>query len=243
MSSADIAPGDPVDIDRAAEDSPPEDCLERPLRRDAQRNRELLLRAARELFAQRGLAVTLDDVAHHAGLGVGTAYRRFGSRDELIDALFEERMRDMVTLADAALDDPDPWEGLVGLLERLVELQAADAGLKEVMLGGRQGRERSYRVREQMRPRALELVRRAQEAGALRPDVDASDLPLLQMMVGAVADVATSRRPDLWRRFLALLLDGLRPQGAPRPPLGQPPLGFEDLDEVMRRWRPPRRRP
>jgi AcrR family transcriptional regulator len=216
---------------------------EKPLRRDAQRNRELLLAAARELFAERGLAVTLDDVAHRAGVGVGTAYRRFGSRDELIDALFEQRMQEIVALADEALVDEDPWRALTIFLERLVELQAADRGLKEVLLGTKEGRERSCRVRDKVRPRAVELVRRAQAAGALRADFDASDLPLLQIMVGAIADVATPDRPDLWRRFLGLLLDGLRAEGRPRPALDEPPLGFESLDAVMCRWRPPRARP
>ena len=84
---------------------------ERPLRADAERNRRLLLDAARELFAERGLGVTLDDIAHRAGLGVGTAYRRFGSRAALIDALFEERLGEIVAVAKESLEVEDPWEG------------------------------------------------------------------------------------------------------------------------------------
>jgi AcrR family transcriptional regulator len=215
---------------------------ERPLRRDAERNRTRILAAARELFAARGLAVTLDDIAERAGLGVGTVYRRFSSRDDLIDALFEQRMVEIVALIDEALEAEEPWEGLVEFLERLVALQAADRGLREVLLGTTEGRERVACVREQMRPRAEQLVRRAQAAGGLRADFSASDLPLLQMMVGAIADVAPADRPDLWRRFLMLLLDGLRAEGASRAPLREPPLGFEALDEVMCRWRPAGRR-
>ncbi len=216
---------------------------ERPLRRDAERNRKLLLDAARELFAERGLTVTLDDIARRAGLGVGTAYRRFGSRNELIEALFDERMDEVIALADAALTLEDPWEGLVQFLERLAALQSENRGLKEILLGTSEGRARVARMRDEMRPRAAELVARAQAAGALRPDFDGSDLPLLQMMVGAVADVAPPDRPDLWRRFFALLIDGLRAPGVPRPELDPPPLGYEALDEVMCRWRPPRRQP
>ncbi len=218
-------------------------AIEKPLRRDAERNRQLLLDAARALFAERGLAVTMDDIARRAGLGVGTAYRRFASREELIEALFEQRMHELVALADAALAEEDPWEALTGLIEHLIALQAADHGLKEVLLGRDANPRGVCRVRDQMRPRVHELLRRAQAAGTLRDDVDVSDLPLLQMMIGAVADVATPDRPDLWRRFLAIVLDGLRAPGAPRPPLEQPPLGTDRLPDVMCRWRPPRRRP
>jgi AcrR family transcriptional regulator len=217
--------------------------VERPLRRDAERNRARILESARELFAERGLAVTLDDIARHAGLGVGTVYRRFSSRDALIDALFEERMVEIVALVDEALADEDPWRGLVGFLERLVALQAGDRGLKEALLGTTEGRERVRRVREQMRPRGEELIRRAHAAGALRPDFDAVDLALLQLMVGAVADVAPSDRPDLWRRYLTLMLDGLRATPDARGELSEPPLGFDELDEVMCHWRPARWRP
>jgi len=183
------------------------------------------------------------DVARHAGLGVGTAYRRFASRDELIGALFDERMREIVAIADDALAAAEPWEGLVGFLERLVAVQAADRGLKEVLLGSTVGREGVRRVREQMQPRVQEIVRRAHAAGVLREDVDGSDLPLVQLMLGAVAEVAAPDRPDLWRRFLALLLDGLRADGAPRGPLEEPPLGSAAVEDVLCRWRPPRQRP
>jgi AcrR family transcriptional regulator len=217
--------------------------VDKPLRRDAERNRQHLLEAARELFAERGLAVTLDDIAHRAGVGVGTAYRRFSSRDELIVALFEERMHDIVSLTQAAFASDDPWTALVDFLTRMAELQAEDRGLKEVLLGSSLGRERVARIRDELRPRAQALIERAQASGAVRPDIDASDLPLVQMMVGAVADVAPPERPDLWRRLLALTLDGIRAEGAPRPELPGPPLGFDALEDVMCRWRPPRDRP
>ncbi len=212
----------------------------RPLRADAERNRQRILQAARELFAERGLDVTLDDVADRAGLGVGTVYRRFRSRDELVDALFEERLLTLVSVADEALARKDPWEGLIGFLEELARRQAADRGLKEVALGSNAGRERVAQVREQMRPRGEELVRRAQAAGKLRPDLDASDLPLLEMMMAAISDLATAERPEIWRRFFALVVDGLRAEGGRCTPLPEAPLGFEALDQVMCHWRPAR---
>jgi len=215
---------------------------ERPLRADAERNRRLLLDAARELFAERGLQVTLDDIARHAGLGVGTAYRRFASRERLIDALFEERVGDIVALAREALEADDPWGGLTGFLERSVELQSADRGLKELLLGTAEGRERVATIRAQMRPLATELVRRAQDAGYLRREFAPQDMPLLQIMLGAIVDASQPVQPELWRRYLALILDGMRADGGPREPLDVPPVDWSNLAGVMSCWRPPQRR-
>src|SRR3954471_24303008 len=96
---------------------------DRPLRRDAERNRQRILAAAGELSTERGLRVTLDDIAHHAGVGVGTVYRRFPDKEVLIDALFEQRLERMRATAEQALADPDPWNGLVRFFERGCELQ------------------------------------------------------------------------------------------------------------------------
>jgi AcrR family transcriptional regulator len=217
-------------------------ATEKPLRADAERNRRLLLDAARELFAQRGLQVTLDDIARRAGVGVGTAYRRFGSREKLIDALFEERVGVVVALAREGLEADDPWEGLTTFLKRSLALQAADRGLKELLLGTEEGRERVASIRAQMQPLGSELVRRAQAAGALRPDFAPQDIPLLQIMLGAVVDVSQSVQPDLWQRYLALILDGMRAEGAPRIASGVPPVEWSRVSDVMSCWRPPQRR-
>jgi AcrR family transcriptional regulator len=216
---------------------------ERPLRADAERNRRLLLDAARELFAERGLGVTLDDIVRHAGLGVGTAYRRFGSREALVDALFEEQVQGIVTLARELLEAEDAWEGLVGFLERSLALQAADRGLKEVLLSTGEGRDRFKAIREQMRPLVSEMIDRAKADGYLRGDFAAQDMPLLQIMLGAVVDVSREMRPDLWRRCLGLMLDGMRADGVPRTPLAVPPVDWQDLDGVLACWRPSQRRP
>jgi AcrR family transcriptional regulator len=214
--------------------------VERPLRADAERNRQRILEAARELFAERGLAVSLDDVAERAGLGVGTVYRRFASREELIDALFSAKLEELVGVARQGLEVSDPWEGLVFFLTEMAARQAKDRGLKEVLLGSAAGREHVGRIRERMRPLAEELVTRAQATGRLRADFAAADLPMLQMMVGTVADVGAEADPALWRRFLALLLDGMRAPGAERDPLPGPPLDLARLEDVMCRWQPAR---
>lgn len=215
--------------------------VERPLRADAERNRQRILAAARELFAARGLSVTLDDVAEAAGLGVGTVYRRFASREELIEALFGEKLEEVVGLAGTALEIDDPWEALSFFLTEMAHRQARDRGLKEVLLGSAAGRDHVTRIREQLRPLGEELIRRAVAAGMLRDDIVASDLPMLQLMIGTIADVGADIDPDLWRRFMALLLDGMRAD-ASRQPLPGPPLDIARLDKVMCRWQPPRRR-
>ncbi len=214
----------------------------RPLRRDAERNRGLILDSARALFAERGLAVSLDEIARHAGVGVGTVYRRFPSREQLIDALFQERLAEIVALAEDALAGDDPWLGLTGFIERALERQAADRGLKELILGTGEGRDRVTRFRARMLPLATELVRRAQAAGSLREDFSPRDIPLMQIMLGAIVDAAQPTRPDLWRRYLALTLDGMRADRAHQP-LPVSAVAVEELDCVMSTWRPSQRRP
>jgi AcrR family transcriptional regulator len=206
---------------------------ERPLRRDAERNRQRILEAARELFAERGLGVTLNDIAHHAGVGVGTVYRRFPDKQQLIDALFEQQFEEFVELMDAALDDPDPWQGFAGFLERALELQAGDRGLRELILGAPGGRERVARLRARLYPLGVRLVERAREAGQLRADCEVQDAAILQMMLGFVIDAAHDVEPELWRRYLGIVLQGLRANPGPPPSLAPPALSEERMDEVL----------
>jgi AcrR family transcriptional regulator len=182
----------------------------RPLRRDAERNRRRILEAAAQAFAERGLAITMDDIAEYAEVGVGTVYRRFPNKQALIEALFEERMAELVAIAEDALAADDPWEGIVTFMERAQALQAQNRALKELMLDTPQGCERVAGVRGRLVPLTEQLVARAHASGQLRPDVDQSDLKLIQTMLGTAADV----EPDAWRRMLGILLDGLRARPA-----------------------------
>ncbi len=212
-------------------------AVQRPLRRDAERNRQLILAAARELFARRGLAVSLDEIARHAGVGVGTVYRRFANRGEIIDALFEQRLAEIVALAEEGLACEDPWLGLTRFIEQALERQAADKGLKELLLGTTEGRERVTQLRARLLPLASDLVRRAHASGSLRKDFRPEDIPLLNMMLGAIVDASDPVRPDLWRRYLALVLDGMRHDHSHQP-LRVPAVSVDELDQVMRSWRP-----
>ncbi|WP_432513014.1 TetR/AcrR family transcriptional regulator [Kineococcus sp. SYSU DK001] len=210
----------------------------RPLRRDAERNRQRILAAAVEVFADRGLAATLDDVAHHAGLGVGTVYRRFADKDALVEALFEERIRDLVGLAETACAATDPWAGFVGYLEAASARMATDRGLREAVLTPRHGQVGVTLARAELGPRVERLTARCRDAGVLRPDVAGTDVATLLHAVQAAADIGGAASPQHWRRTLGLLLDGLTPARTTHHPLPGAPLSDDELHEALS----PRRR-
>lgn len=206
----------------------------RPLRKDAERNRRRILTAAREVFAARGLGATLDDVAQHAGLGVGTVYRRFADKASLVDALFHDRIDDLVALAEDALAEPDSWRGFTGFMERSSQLLSDDIGLRDVVLGSTAGGKSVTSAQERLDPVLLRLLRRAQDDGHLRPDVRPVDVLMLNLMIGSVVDYTDHVRSGAWRRYLTVLLDGLR-AGARTSPLSDA-LADADVEEAMRTW-------
>ncbi|HEY5788688.1 MAG TPA: helix-turn-helix domain-containing protein [Microlunatus sp.] len=205
----------------------------RALRRDAVANRERLLAAARELFAEQGFDVTLDDIAARAGVGVGTAYRRFANKTELLDALFAEQTVEVAAAADAGLLDPDAWQGLVSYLETSLALQLRDKGLAQIVSGDRIGVEQHDWNREVMAPKNRDLVARAQEAGRLRADVTGTDLTFIQVGLNAIMTRSRDAHPDLYRRYLHLLLDGLRAEPRNPTPLPVAALTSDQTHAVM----------
>ncbi len=204
----------------------------RPLRADAERNRERILAAAAEVFAERGLDVSLDDIAAHAGVGVGTVYRRFPDKDTLIDALFEAKIDRAIALADAALEIEDPWEGFTTFMRGMCSLQAADRGFKDALLMRDRGRERVAAARERIAPRAMKLLTRAQEAGAIRADLGPFDVPMLNLCVGLIADRTRDIAPDYWERVLTIIIDGISAKG-PTTPMPVEPLDRDTFVEAM----------
>jgi AcrR family transcriptional regulator len=204
----------------------------RPLRRDAERNRQRILKAAAEVFTERGFAATLDDVARHAGVGVGTVYRRFPDKAALADALFDERINGLIALAEHAAGEPDAWAALVAFLERSAEMLAGDLGLRQLLMFAAHSHDRALYARNRMRPAITALVERAQAAGQVRPDIRATDIPVIELMISAVADYTKPVQPAIWRRYLALMLDALSPAGAR--PLPEPALTPDEMLEVIR---------
>jgi len=196
--------------------SPEASEVDRPLRRDAARNRELILETAAEVFAEQGLDAGYDEIARRAGIGVGTVYRRFPKRAELVLALFESRIEEIIVIATEAATRPDAWDGLTWFLEKTVELQVADRGLKEVMVRTISDDEHRAFGRDRLRPIIENLVARAQADGMLREDVAPTDLGV---QLALLSSITTPAQPELWRRYLALFLEGLRarPDQAPLP--------------------------
>jgi AcrR family transcriptional regulator len=188
---------------------PPETVL----RVDAQRNRDAIVAAARAAFAEHGLSTSLDDIAKRAGVGSGTLYRHFASRDELVTAVFTERLAANVAAIERARENPDPWEGLCGYLRHACEAQAADRGLADIIAVGHRSTQLGA-LRERIYDGLVNLIGAAKAAGALRADFTPEDVVLLKVAnagiiqrTGSVASVASAR-------FVALALDGFRADGA-----------------------------
>jgi AcrR family transcriptional regulator len=209
-------------------------AADRPLRSDAERNRRRILAAAAEVFAERGLDVPLDDIAAAAGVGVGTVYRRFADREALIEALFEDKIEEVVESVRKALEVEDPWDAFETFMRAVCRMQAEDRGLKEALLARDRGRERVARARERIAPIAGRIVRRAKEAGVLRPDLGVYDVPLMHFTIGSVAERTRDMAPDYWERMLTILLDGLRAEAA-RTPMPTEPLRQEQFVAAMAR--------
>ena len=181
--------------------------------------------------------MTLDDIARHAGVGTGTAYRRFANKDALIDALMVDSIGVVAEIAKECLAEPDPWVGLTSYFERALALQASDRGLKEVLFSSGRGRERSNHARRAIAPVVAKLVQRAKAAGVVRPDVDTTDVPLINFMVNTVVDFSRDIEPELYKRYLAIVLDGLRPRDD-LDPLPVDSLGVSDFQDAMAAWNP-----
>jgi AcrR family transcriptional regulator len=204
------------------------EATSRPLRKDAARNRDLLVQAARDVFAERGLEASMDDVAHRAGLGVGTAYRHFANKYELAKAIMSDGIERVYQLVDDAAATEDAWAGLVSFVEGVAEMQSADRGLREVLMGVHDDQQMEQ-VNDRITVQLEDVVQRAKSAGSLRSDVEVSDIGMVVLMLCTVADIAGDASPDLWRRYLPTLLDGLR---AGSPP-SVPPISADLLRKSM----------
>lgn len=185
-----------------------------PLRRDAERNRLLILGTARRLNAERGLGVSHDDIARAAGVGVGTVYRRFPTKDDLTTALFTDALDAVAARAQEALAEEDAWAALRRFLGHVVDRQGEDRGLRQ-LLGGHAGPPGlAARAQEQIAPVVAELLRRSKEASQVDADVTVTDVALVPLMVSAVVEASPHGSSGAPRRALAIALRGLsaRPQ-------------------------------
>jgi AcrR family transcriptional regulator len=180
-------------------------CATRPLRADARRNRERILRAARTVFAETGVEAQIDDVAKRAKVGVGTVYRHFPTKEALLDALIRDRFEEIAGYAREALLEQDAWEGFCRLIWRSAERNAADRAFCEAVAL----RDQSAVVEETgLLASMSELMERARASGRLRADATTDDIPII--MCGAGSVMRTIPAPEVWRRYVSLMLDGMR---------------------------------
>ncbi|HEU4361424.1 MAG TPA: TetR/AcrR family transcriptional regulator [Mycobacterium sp.] len=191
----------------------------RPLRADAQLNRDRILAAAAELFAERGLSVPLEEIANRAGVGVATLYRRFPTRADLAAAAFERNIAGYTRAVDRALADPSPGRGFATLVFELCELQAGDAGLRDLLTTQFPASSDVERRTGEAVEKVRELIARAQQQGELRPDLVAGDVVVMLLANAAVLKATGGTAPGAWRRLAALMVDAFRARGeAPLPP-------------------------
>jgi AcrR family transcriptional regulator len=187
---------------------------EHTLRRDAQRNRERIVASARELFARDGVDASVEEITRGAGVGMGTLYRHFPTKEELVDAVLADAFEQLVETAERALEAGSAWDGFASFLEQALASHAANRGLKDVLASRGRGQSRAEAMRTRMRPLVRRLIERAQAEGTLRRDFRPEDLPLVFWTAGRVIELTEPVAPGHWRRLLGLLLDGLRAPAA-----------------------------
>jgi AcrR family transcriptional regulator len=178
------------------------------MRADARRNREKVLKAARVCLARDGLDAQIEEIARRAKVGVGTVYRHFPTKDDLVVALAGERFDRLAELANVALEQEDPWEAFCDFLRGSAEIQIADRALSEVMLDSKDVM-REHAERVGIRELVRQIMDRAKEAGDLRKDAEPEDVPMLMCALGGAAQMPTMSG----ERYLALAIDGFRAPG------------------------------
>jgi AcrR family transcriptional regulator len=193
-----------------------------PQRKDALRNRTALLAAAKAAFAEEGLDAALEDIARRAGVAIGTLYRHFPTRMDLVAVVIADKKRAWIKAAEAAVVMEPAWDGLVFFLERVCELQAGDLAFNDIASMRFQHAPGIETARKRAHDLSRRIVERAQAEGSLRPDVTAEDVAFIVWAHSRVSEATHAIDPNAWRRYLALTLDGFRATAAH--PLPAPPL-------------------
>jgi AcrR family transcriptional regulator len=183
-----------------------QDPTPRPLRADARRNRDRLLKAAATAFAAQGTDASLDDIARRAGVGPGTLYRHFPTREDLIEALIHSGVEDLVAQSEQLLDAEDPLAALRTWLLALLRHASAYRGLAESLEDAKGGQGRLAAACHAQEAAASALFTRARKHGHVRPQVTLEDVLHL---VSGIAWVAQRQPPGHGERLLTLVLDGL----------------------------------
>jgi AcrR family transcriptional regulator len=194
----------------------------KPVRKDVARNRALLIESAKAVFAEQGLDATLDDIAKHAGVGTGTAYRHFPNKQAIAAEVLGQASESMTQDAIDALEIADPWLAITTFFETIIGRAAVNRGLHESLAIPRAPHE--VLVRQQLVDSVTTLFARAKAAGVIRADADPTDAGAVLAMLVPVFDMGAVTSTELWRRYLALLLDGLRATDRPALPVEAMPV-------------------
>lgn len=208
-------------MDRPAPSAALSAATDPALRADARRNRERIIDAARQVFAEQGLDASLNEVARRAGVGVATLFRRFPTREGLITAAFADPMTEYVTLIETALADPDPWHGFCGYVRAVCSLQAGDRGFTDVLTRSFPTAKEFEAQRDRAFRRFTELITRAKETNRLREDFVAEDLPMLLMANAGVVAVTVGVAPETSPRLVEYLIQAFSAPAVS--PLPDPP--------------------
>jgi len=185
-----------------------------PLRADAARNRRRLLDAAVRVFTEKGLDAGVDEIAREACVGVGTLYRRFPTKEDLVGAVLEDRVQGIVAALEAAAAEADPWTALERALQAIGEAVVFQhAALHDIKRSGVHG-PLVCAARERVLALLGEIIARGQAAGVVRADLAAVDAVALSGMLARLPAWQLEQDPGIWRRYLGLMLDGLRPEAA-----------------------------
>jgi AcrR family transcriptional regulator len=214
------------------EQNPPEMEERRTMRADAERNRRRLLDAATQMFCERGLDVGVGEIAQQAGVGRGTLFRNFPSKEHLIAAIVVERMRESINRAHAALEAVDAGQSLFELIEQSVGRSQTDRALFDSIAETWLANDEIREVHEELVSVLDALVRRAQDAGAVRSDISAIDVI---MMIKGVCETAGSfqhLRPDVMLRQLDLVRAAISAPGTEQPPLRGAPPSLQDIEQA-----------
>ena len=203
----------------------------RPLRRDARERRDKLLAAAQREFAAHGVDASLEKIARDAGVAIGTLYRHFPTRLDLLMAAFRPRLQEFLDGATKALEMDDPWEGFVYYLENLFGEQAGDRGFNDFLSRRFPESADTERIHDQLCLQIGDVLARAQDAGAARPDITLADVVNLIWSLGPIIDATSTTAPNAWRRNLNLMLDAYRAERAH--PLSEPPMTDQQLYDAM----------
>lgn len=214
------------------------EAVRRPLRRDAQRSRDKLITAARAEFAAQGVDASLEKIARGAGVAIGTLYRHFPTRLDLLMAALRPRLQEFVDGAKEALEVEDPWDGFVAYLENLFAVQAGDRGFNDFLSRRFPGNAETEHIHDLMCQQIEDVLARAQEAGSARPDITQADIVNLIWSNGRIIDATTAKAPTAWRRQLHLMLDAYRADRAH--PIPEPPMTDEQLYDAMVRLSGPK---